>query len=320
MTLIQYTLSDIEDIISKGINYTLDESILKIIQNISDQVGCPEYVKTPKFLTKCKEFSHHTHVRRDKTVRQKSIDENWDSIRHFETYCRTTHEGIDGSIDEIRKTLNKITLNTYETLYPVLIQELDKVILSQHSELDKLGTIIFSIVSETVFFSEMYAELYSTLHIKYDFSRKALVDTLTTFNENTAHIQYCNPDVDYNAFCKNNKENSRRKSIAIFLVNLTKHSIVDVLEICTMIQNIQHRILSLIDLCNNNEIVDELSEISGDMITTGKDKLYNCSLWNNIVMNVDIISKMKPKEHVSLTTKTMFKHMDILDHLTTKDI
>lgn len=313
MTLIQYTLSDIDNIINKGIHYTLDESIIKIIQNISDKVSSPEYVKTPKFATKVKESFHHANPRGHK----KHLNEKWDLIRDFEPSRRSNRDGIDKSIDVIRKTLNKITSNTYETLYPVLIQELDKIILSEHSDLDKLATTIFSIVSETAFFSDMYAELYSTLHLKYAFVRKSLVDALTMFEENTKHIQYCNPEEDYDAFCKNNKENSRRKSIAVFLVNLTTHNIVEVLEVCTIIQNIQQRILSLIELENNHEIIDELSEISGDMIMTGKEKLNTCSLWNNIVTNVKIISKMKPKEHLSLTNKTMFKHMDIIDHLNT---
>lgn len=309
MTVVQYTLTDIETIISKGIPYTLDESTVAILQNISTQVGSPEYVKTPTFKKKEHSVS--------KTSRNKNHKnhENWDMIRNHKPSKRDTLDGVARSIDVIRKTLNKITSKTYECLYPTIMEELDKVVQSENSELEPLGTTIFSIVSETAFFSEMYAELYSKLYMKYEFVRKALVETLTSFEENTKTIPYCNPEEDYDEFCKNNKENARRKSVAVFLVNLSKYQIVDVLDICTIINNIQNRILSLIKTDNNNEMVDELSEISGDMIITGKCKLNSCNVWDTIVSNVNLISKMKPKEHASLTNKTMFKHMDILDHI-----
>jgi len=309
MTTIQYTLSDIEDIKHNGINYNLDESIISIIQKISQQVGSPEYVKTPKFLKK-ENKSHH------KKLPDREY-EDWETIRHFVPTQRVVHEGIERSIDVIRKTLNKITSNTYETMYPIIIEEIDKVLLSQQHDLVKLGTTIFSIVSETSFYSNMYAELFSKLYHKYDFIHKSLYETLNSFQENTKQIEYCNPDTNYDLFCKNNKENTRRKAVAVFLVNLTKHSIVEVSEICEIIHNIQERMFYLIKIENNNEIVDELSEITGSMILSGKDILHTSDKWCKIVNNVNSISKMKPKEQVSLTNKTVFKHMDIIDHLNT---
>lgn len=305
MTIQQYTLSDIEDIICKGIDSVLDKSIIAIIQEISNQVGSPEYIKTPKFSKK----ENYNHRKKPDTY------EEWGTIRQFVPTQRIIRNDFQQSTDVIRKTLNKITSNTYDTLYPLLIEELDRVILMQDTELDTLGTTIFSIVSETAFYSEMYADLYASLHNTYEFLRKPLGESLSMFEENTKHIQYCNPDVDYDAFCKNNKDNSRRKSVAIFLVNLTKHGIVDVLEVCNIIRNIQERIFTLIELDNNNEIIDELSEISGDMIVAGKVRLNACDIWEDILTNVNNISKMKPREHTSLTNKTMFKHMDIIDHL-----
>lgn len=305
MTILQYTLAEIEDIICKGIDSVLDESIIAIIQQISNQVGSPEYVKTPKFTQK-ENYNNR---------KKQHACEDWGAIRQFVPTQRIVRNDFEQSTDVIRKTLNKITSNTYHALYPLLIEELEKVILTQHAELDTLGTTIFSIVSETAFYSEMYAELYASLYIKYEFLRKPLGESLSIFEGNTKHIPYCNPDEDYDAFCKHNKENSRRKSIAIFLVNLTKHPIVDVLDMCNIIQNIQERILTLIELDHNNEIVDELSEISGEMIITGKVTLNTCDIWDNIVTNVKTISKLKPREHISLTNKTVFRHMDIMDHL-----
>jgi len=308
MTVVQYSLADIHDIKNKGIKYILDEPIVNIINHISSRVGSPAYVKTPQFSNKT-----NNTLRRNK--QKQESDENWNTIRQFTPTPRIARVGIDKSLDIIRKTLNKITSHTYEALYPILIEELDKVIATDPSELQSLGDTIFSIVSETGFYSEMYANLFTSLYHKYDFLRKALTETLTQFEEQTENIQYCNPDIDYDAFCKNNKENTRRKSVAVFLVNLAKNNIIKIHDIGVIISNIQLRILSLIEIEKQSEIVDELSEISGNMIITGKEIMTSWNKWDSLVDTVQLFSRMKTKEHVSLSNKTVFKHMDILDCL-----
>lgn len=45
----RYTLDNINDIIFKGFDYVLNEDTLKVISELSLQVGSPDYVKTPIF-------------------------------------------------------------------------------------------------------------------------------------------------------------------------------------------------------------------------------------------------------------------------------
>ena len=47
--LIQYTKEDFTKILNAGFTYTLDAETMTIIQSIADQVGAPEYIRTPKF-------------------------------------------------------------------------------------------------------------------------------------------------------------------------------------------------------------------------------------------------------------------------------
>ena len=47
-----YKKTDFERIQYEGFSYTLSPEVLKIIQGIADQVGSPEYVKTPQFEKK----------------------------------------------------------------------------------------------------------------------------------------------------------------------------------------------------------------------------------------------------------------------------
>ena len=304
-----YSLSDFEKIISNGIEYTLDPSIINIIQQLADRVGAPEYVRTPQFTRN----DMNNSSRPSRKDRQASQDERFALSLHFETTNRQKSEGINVSIDLIRKILNKITTKTYNELFPTLLDELDKLDSLSDDEIVKVGDLILTIVSETSFYSDMYAKMYATLHTRYSFLHKGIIELIGTFKHHIDEIIYCNPDINYDAFCKNNKENIRRKSIAVFFVNLVKERIIGIEQVCEIIESIQINITSKLNIEHQREIIDELSEISGDMILSGRDVLNISERWENILVFVESISKMKVKDYKSLTTKTVFKHMDVLD-------
>lgn len=298
LMLKRYYLADYEKIINASINYTLENSVINIIQELSEQVGAPGYVKTPH-------FTNNIH-NKDNRVYQ-------NEILKFETTHKLKSEGIDISIDLIRKLLNKITVTTYNDLFPLLLDELNKFSSFSDEENSKLGKIIFSFVSETPFYSELYAKLFSELYIKYPFLKNELTNKICLFNQSINEITYYNPDINYDAFCKNNKENTRRKSIAVFFVNLAKEKIIEIDKVYDIIIMIQDSITSKLNQDSAKEIIDELSEISGDMILSGKDFINNGDRWKKIVLFVETISKMKVKQHKSLSNKAIFKHMDVID-------
>ena len=68
--LIQYTKHDFDAILNDGFVYRLDAETIKIIQTISEQVGAPEYIKTPQFENRNDNFrdylGNHTGLPLDK--------------------------------------------------------------------------------------------------------------------------------------------------------------------------------------------------------------------------------------------------------------
>ena len=50
--MVQYTLQDVLEITFNGFDITLPEETIKLIQELSNQVGSPTYVKTPTFPKK----------------------------------------------------------------------------------------------------------------------------------------------------------------------------------------------------------------------------------------------------------------------------
>ena len=139
-----YTFEDIEDIINNGIDYKLSKNILDQIQLISDKVGAPEYIKTPQFDKREK--------RKNKDNKRIILNDDWEDIRNFEITERKKNEGIDLTIDTVRKIINKITEKTYDNLYPKLILSLDELEDKDFNmeDIDKLADSIFVILSQTL--------------------------------------------------------------------------------------------------------------------------------------------------------------------------
>ena len=320
----KYTLPQFEDIICGGIDYQLPPEIVAKIQEIADQVGAPEYVRTPQFVRKERHGGRRPDGgrgnRRGRRKAQEVSDEDWEAIRTFEATQRETREGIDASIDLIRKALNKITESTYVDLYPQIIEEMDKVVAASATmdtgadDMEKLSQRIFSIVSETAFYSDMYAKLYNELITKYNWLRPVLDRTFEEYLDSTKTISYCSPDDDYDGFCRNNKENARRQAVGKFFVNISRYGCVDAAAVADIIEEVQDYMMKLYIQEGKAEIVDALSEITGAMVVAGhEDVLADTDSWHNITENIKQVASLKSRDHSSLSNKAVFKHMDIMD-------
>jgi len=126
-------------------------------------------------------------------------------------------------------------------------------------------------------------------------------------------INYVSPDENYDQFCSNNKENTRRKSVAKFFINLARTDHIPHTTILKLIKNTHDRVNALLDEADMRDTIDEMSEIVAILVIEGKDYLSDNAGWDSIVASITTIAKMKSKEHKSLSNKTVFKYMDILD-------
>lgn len=388
-----YKKMDFERIQYEGFSYTLSPEVLKIIQGIADQVGSPEYVKTPQFekrsipspstasntllttnhrqnnneynsnkrydtSTNSNSNNGHHNKKRDKynynNKGQEITDDDWEAIRKFQATIIAKKEGIDASIEQIRKHLNKITDKTYETLKVLIIEEINKIIAQETSsatyskellvELNGVGDAIFNIASSNGFYSKVYATLYKDLMAQFSFMRGIFETNYKAFNSLFKTIEYCDPNKDYDKFCQVNKDNEKRRSMCSFYINLMLQGIIAPKSILKIILGLQELLLEKIKLIDAKNIVDELAEVLFILITSGievfkkggvdkKDVSSSSSSdegeevvgasvvstyvsgakWEKIVSNVNYISKLKQNAFPSISNKTIFKHMDIID-------
>jgi hypothetical protein len=143
-TLAKYTVDDFERIKNNGFSYTLSPETMAIIQALAEQVGAPEYIKTPQFTrVDVKEgtgagsgsgagsgtgsgYQYNKKRRGPKT--QEVNDEDWDAVRNFKNTLLVKKEGVGAVIDQIRKHLNKMTSKTYDNLRDCIIKDIEGLI------------------------------------------------------------------------------------------------------------------------------------------------------------------------------------------------
>ena len=300
----QYTLQAFNDIITSGFNYELSPETLQIISKLAQEVGSPDYVKTPVFVKK-------PRVEPDKKRRgNKESDLNWEIARTFQTTKLEEKVGVDAKIDSVRSLLNKMTDKNYIDIRNKIIDVIDTI---ETEEMSKVSVTIFEIASNNRFFSKIYADLYSDLMNKHELMKQVFEESLGKFVTLFDTIEYVDSIVDYDKFCKINKDNEKRKALSAFFVNLMHNNIIQKEEIVSITRNLLTQLHTFISEENKKNEVDELTENIAI--------LYNPSLYSDtdLVDGVTIpdmatkLSKSKVKDYKSLTNKTVFKFMDLVE-------
>ena len=311
----RYSIADFENIIFNGIQFQLPQETVDIITTLANQVGAADYIRTPQFNKKTHQpaLINNNNKRRNKN--QEIQDDDWDSIRKFQTTEIKKKDGIDANIDNIRKYLNKITEKNYDKMCEQITLEISTITDASVEELNKIGESVFNIASGNAFYSATYAKLYKSLMTKYSFMSDIFKTNLDKFSELFTTIEYYNPNTDYDKFCENNKTNDKRRALSAFYVNLMKEGVIDKSDMISIINKVQEYIILKLSEEGNKEILDELSENIFILITNSSEELDDEDGWEMIIDNVKTYSKLKVKDYPSATTKSIFKHMDILDEL-----
>ena len=319
--MIRYSLEDFNKILETGIISQLPDETINIINILANQVGAPEYIKTPQFKNKIGGNSGGNvggnGIRRRKKY-QEINDDDWETIRSFQTTEFQKKEGIDTHIHAIRKFLNMITINTYSIMRDNIIEEINTVISTKtQTDLNDLCNELFTIVNSNILYSDIYAKLYKDLIHQFSFFNDILTQKFSELEKNFNNIEYYDPETNYDKFCENNKKNELLRSACTFYVNLMKEGIIGIDLIGNIIQNLFNILQTMISSHTKKNELDELSELiyifvtnSYELMAIEKKELSN-EIYNNIVR----ITNIKLKEEPGITNKCIFKHMDILDEL-----
>ena len=331
---LRYTLEQIEDIVFKGFDYRIPDDVMEKISNLAMQVGSPDYVKTPIF----KKRENPMKVEPESTLTASSIskdypkkkrgnknmevlnEDDWDSIRSFQTTKIDTKTGIDADFDIIRTIINKMTDKNYIEMRNKIIEVIENL-ATEHPEgaLSGIGENIFDIASSNRYYSKIYADLYSDLSKQFGFIKEQYLQNLNRFTDLFNNIEYVDSNVNYNKFCEINKINEKRKSLAAFYINLMFCGVISKDEIMSITRNLLAKIYEYISLENKKNEVEELTETIAILYKKelyeheNKDVNYEKIEDFTISEIVEKIANSKVKDYKSLSNKALFKFMDLID-------
>ena len=319
-TIERYSLDEINQILFNGFDYSLNEDTIKTISEIALQVGAPDYVKSRVFqkreVTNTQNTSGHEKPRINKKYRNPNEmvnDEDWDAIRAVQiTQQAKEKSDTETQIDSIRINLNKLTNKNYIDMRNKIFEIIDKL---NPEDMPKISTIIFEIASTNRFYSKLYADLYSDLSTKYTYMMDIIKENIDKFTDLFEKIEYVDPNANYDKFCEVNKSNEKRKSLAVFYMNLMSNGIIKKEVILNIMMSLITQFYNFLREENKKNEVDELTEI---LALLYEKELYeketSLKIDNyTVVQLVEQIAKSKVKDYKSLTNKSLFKFMDLVE-------
>jgi len=351
MATVVYTLKDFENIgwssdNGKNKSHVLPKNIIDLITSLTEQVGAPNYIRTPAFTKGSSTHNNHNHNQDKHTYRKKKRHDDyvkgddWETVRNFKKTEIIKKVGIEKDIDNIRLLINKLTDKTYDKIVEKMIATIDEIknttVLANNCETDnsgvdteviaedvidnmnKIGFAIFTMATSNKFNSSVYAKLTCELQSRYDFMVPIINNHIGEFMKMFENMEFVSSTEDYDKFCEMNVVNDKRRAMSLFLVNLFKNEVISFDHMFENIQNIQNMIVneeSMLD-SNKNVEIEELSENLYIILTNIQvTKLKEHDMWQNIYDNIIMVSKTVTKTYPGISAKSKFKHMDMIDKL-----
>lgn len=327
-----YSLEFFNNIIFNGFNYNMTQETINVISELALEVGAPNYVKTPVFQkierpNVLKEESTSGFKKRRGNRATDATGTDWELMQTFQPTKIAHNTGVAADIDIIRTYLNKLTDKNYEDCKKKVLEVIERLNSNDTSleEMSQVSYTLFDIASTNRFYSTIYANLYTDIIHAYEIMKEPFEKCLNQFSELFEKIEYIDPAVDYDNFCKINKDNEKRKALSAFFVNLMNNKVISEDKIVQITRKLVYNIYNYISMEDKKNEVDEFAENiailykkelyeDDDETTNNQDKLnYDLIDELTIVEVIEKIANSSVKEYSSLTKKTIFKFMDLVD-------
>lgn len=307
----QYTLDDF-DKINKCIasDMIIDQGAIDIINKLAQQVGAPEYQRTPIFKKRPDGLRSHRRPQHSNVI----SNEDWQEMRNFKaTKLEKNDEGIEKEMDSLRMLLNKITATNYDEMKSQIITLLTKIIDSSppEEELIKVGESIFEIGCLNKFWAKLYAELYKDLMKIFPIMNEIYKKNFDSFLSLFDVIRFVSAEEDYDTFCEINKENQKRRAVSSFFVHLMTNKVLEAEKVINIINILIQKFNEYIDQENTHNEVDEIGTNLCILIEEGKDILEKECNFDDVFQFINTVADMDHRKYKSLTSKVVFKFMDL---------
>ena len=297
--VLKYDLTFFDDV-KKTSSYVITDDTIKLIQDLGNKLT---------ILNKANNFFEKKHSNK------KLSTDNWNNVKNFKPTTFVKKEGLDKNINIIRINLNKITNKNYDILSVRILDEIDIIHEKNVEHFNTIKKLFIDTVCNVNIYSEIYVMLYRSIIEKYDNTLFNINDDYTVLKDELLNIKVIDSKMNYDDFCKNNKNNERKRNLSLFYINLMKQELFPKEDIINLILDNQTYNFNMINDINNSDIVDEICENLFILIKNAFDYIKDDDKYSLIYNNIVSITKLKKSENNSLTTKSKFKHMDLIDLL-----
>lgn len=331
----QYTLTSIESILYSGFQPKLLQSVIDIINKLNNDLQVPEEVVSHQVVPPKREANgerereRRKHINgngggkkdhgknRGKHAHNEVSAEEWDAMMAASSILKKDKEGLEKDLTHIRTLMNKISTKNYDAQQIVINEAIEKYIQDANGaeeEISKLFKSIMDIIGTNKFFSELYANLFKDWFHAFPVFHNMWDAQLNVFMHSIDDIHAVDPNVDYDGYCNYTKINDKRKAYTTFVGNLCAKEVISQDSVCGLLGYYLQKTLDYMDEKGRTIEVEEITENVFILITLAHARLAENNLWKENIAPILInISQMKMKEHVSLSNRTVFKYMDIVE-------
>jgi len=320
MVIQHYSLEQIQQFEFSGGQFQLPLEIRVLIDSVNKQI-------VPIVLDKNESHKKagqgqatqtiHKKPHTNKKVTEEPKDQSWERIREFKaTPIAAAQTGPEKLIQEVRSALNKMSSKNYEVQKELIIALLKNNLNDINADVSKT---IFDIASTNRFYAEIYAKLYKELVAQFPIFNDLLNNFIVAYVNNVREIEHVDADKDYEMFCAYNKRNDMRKAMTVFLVYLMKEEVLSKLRIINIMLVFQELTSKYLDEPNRVNEVDEITEVLFLFLQEGKDRFQDIQtewIWKfKVVPFVQQMAKYKKNNKPSISSRTIFKYMDMIELL-----
>jgi len=314
-----YTISDFTTKVYDGCKLKLPEDVAKILTLLSDSITATDSAGDNVGVNK-------KPVQKNNNRQYPQKVEDWSAVRsHKVTKIAEVKEGTQKTIKDIRIALNKFSNKNADTQHQTIVELINQVI-SESKEVEedtkKVINIIFDIVSSNVFYSALYAKLYKDLIVMFPAFGEKLTDIITKYKDSFNQIRIVDPNTDYDGFCESVKNNDLRRAMTTFIINLMKNDAMPEIDVLDIIIYLEELVMKFAEESDKSGVIEEITENIFILITENKKTLYKSDIWANVIIpNIHTISKLRKTDaakYKSMTSRSTFKYMDIIDDLNKK--
>ena len=245
--------------------------------------------------------------------------ENWKKREEFKATVIAKKEGYDNLLGELKKFLNKLTTANYDTQVESVIATVKSIItLDDEDDKIRMGLmqtteIIMQVACSNKYYSALYAKLFMRLvdiHEQFLEEKGRICDK---FLNALQEIEIVDPNVDYDRFCIVNKKNDERRSMMLFIINLYKTGGCTMAELSSIVIKIDEMIHTHVSASTFIEYTNELTEIMNIFVTNMVTEIKTNKEWVFVKDRIVDYSKYKTKDYPGMSSRTIFKYMDMVD-------